>query len=125
MKTKGKLIARILLGLMLVVFGLNGFLNFIPIPPGPEEAGNFMGALAQTGYLLTLVKVLEIIAGALILSGKYVRAALTMVTPVMLNAFLMHLFLDPAGIGGSLLCFALIIYLITTEWEGFKHLLKA
>lgn len=126
MKTKGKMIARIVLGLMLFVFGLNGFLNFIPMGEMPSPAGNFMGAMVESGYFWPFVKGLEVIAGILLLTGKYIRAALVIAAPIMLNAFLFHLFLAPGGIGGALVALALTIYLISTDWnEGFKQLVKA
>ena len=93
--------------------------------PSPEPAWNFMGAMAEAGYFLPMVKGLEIVAGVLLLTGKYIRAALVILTPIMLNAFLFHLFLNTAGIGGALVAFSLTIYLITTEWDGFKQLVKA
>ena len=70
MKT-ATLIARILLGLMFVVFGLNGFLHFIPMPPPPKgPAGEFAGALFSTGYL-NVVMALQLVGGLLVLSGRF------------------------------------------------------
>ena len=65
MKTasKGVGIARVFLGLAFVVFGLNGFLQFIPMPAPPEKAGAFLGALAATGYMFPLIKGTELFAG--------------------------------------------------------------
>ena len=52
---------RILLGLMVLIFGLNKFLQFMPMPPLPEAADEFMGALVNSGYLMVLVAVVEIV----------------------------------------------------------------
>ncbi len=91
-------IARLLLGLMFLVFGLNFWLNFIPIPP-PETgspAANFMFAIYGSGYL-TVVKVLEVSGALLLLSGRYVNLGLALVGPVVVNIFLYHVFLVGGG----------------------------
>ena len=96
------LIARILLGLMFLVFGLNGFLNFLhmPMPPGP--AGQYMGVLFMSHYL-HVVFVLEIVGGALLLSGQFIPLALVLLGPVFFNILLFHAFLFPAGFPPALL----------------------
>ncbi|MDA9834030.1 DoxX family membrane protein, partial [Flavobacteriaceae bacterium] len=73
---KAQLIIRILFGLILVIFGSNKFLHFMPMPPMPEAAGAFMGALVDSGYLMTLVALVEIVAGVSILINKYKTLAL-------------------------------------------------
>ena len=80
--------------------------------------------MMETGYFFPMVKGLEIFAGVLLIFGKYVRVALTILAPIMLNALLAHLFLAPAGLGGALLASSLIIYLTYKEWDGFKELVK-
>ena len=62
---------RIVLGLVLVVFGLNKFLQFMPFPPMPVEAGAFMGALMATGYMMVIVAIVEIAVGVMLLTNKY------------------------------------------------------
>ncbi len=121
---KAKLIIRILFGLMLVVFGLNKFLQFMPMPPMPEAAGEFMGALVKSGYLMVVVALVEIAAGVLLLINKYQSLALIIVFPVILNAFLFHLFLDPQGIGGAAFAMAMNIFLFFANKESYKSILK-
>ena len=118
------LASRILLGFMLIVFGLNKFLNFMPMPEMAEPAQQFMGALVQSGYIMMIVAIIEIIAGVLILINKYQSLALVVLFPIILNAFLFHLFLDIAGIGGGALALVLTIYLLFTHKEKFNELLK-
>ena len=84
---------RLLLGLIFTVFGLNGFLNFIQPPPMPDEAMGFIMALVNSGYLMTTVKIVEIICGILLLSGCYVPLACVVLAPIVVNIFLFHLFL--------------------------------
>ncbi len=87
-------ITRYLLGLVYVVFGLNYFLQFIPTPPPSPAGGAFLGALAATGYMFPLVKLTEIVGGALLLSGRAVPFALVLLAPVTVNIAAYHLALD-------------------------------
>ena len=121
---KAKLIIRILFGLMLVIFGLNKFLQFMPMPPMPEAAGVFMGALVKRGYLMVVVALIEIATGVLLLVNKYQSLALVLVFPVILNAFLFHLFLDLPGIGGAAFAMAMNIFLFFANKESYKSILK-
>src|SRR2546430_8665996 len=92
------LIARLLLGLIFVVFGLNGFLNFLSMGPMPTGlAGQFIGALFQSHYFF-VVAGLQILGGALLLVNRFVPLALVLLGPVIVNILLYHLFLNPVGI---------------------------
>ena len=90
------LVARILLGLTFLVFGLNGFLNFLhmPMPPGP--AGQYMGVLFVSHYLHAVCLV-EVIGGVLLLSGQFIPLGLVLLGPVLVNILLFHTFLFPSG----------------------------
>jgi uncharacterized membrane protein YphA (DoxX/SURF4 family) len=91
------LIARLLLGLIFVVFGLNGFLNFINMGPMPSGlAGQFIGALALSHYFW-VVAALEVAGGALLLLNRFVPLALVLLGPVIVNIVLYHAFLNPSG----------------------------
>jgi len=92
------LIARYLLGLVFLVFGLNGFLHFIPaqpLPPGP--AGQFAGALIMSHYFL-VVSAFQVAGGALLLVNRYVPLALVLLGPVIVNIFFFHLLMDRRGL---------------------------
>jgi putative oxidoreductase len=91
------LVARILLGLIFVVFGLNKFLNFIPSAMPPGLAGQFAGALYVSHYLW-VIAIIEIGTGILLLINQYVPLALVLNGPVVVNIFLFHAFLFPAGL---------------------------
>jgi putative oxidoreductase len=95
------LVARILLGLIFLFFGLNGFLNFLhaPIPPGP--AGQFLAVLGPTIYL-KFVCLVQIVGGVLLLSGQFVPLALVLLGPVIVNILLFHIALQPAGLPPAL-----------------------
>ncbi len=97
------MVARILLGLIFFVFGMNGFLHFIPTPPLPDnDAGHFIGALIHS-HLVLAVSALQVIGGAIMLVGRYVPFGLILLGPVIVNILLYHLFMDPKGIGAGLI----------------------
>lgn len=106
------LVARLLLGLMFTVFGLNGFLHFIPMQPMPGLAGQYMALLGPTHYLV-LVFVLQFVSGVLFLVGRYVPLALTLMGPVLVNILLFHLLLEPNGFVPGILatCLWLIVFI--------------
>ena len=91
------LIARLLLGLIFVVFGLNGFLNFLDMGPPPAGlAGQFIGALFLSHYFW-VVAALQIAGGVLLLANRFVPLALVLVGPVIVNIICYHVFLHPSG----------------------------
>ena len=106
--------ARYFLGVVFLVFGLNGFLGFIPQPPPPAAGGAFLGALVGSGYLMGLVKAVEVVVGAALLAGLFVPLALIVLLPITVNIALYHLFLDPSmpGVVVGVLVLALNAFLI-------------
>ena len=93
------MIARFLLALIFIVFGLNGFLNFLNMGPMPTGlAGQFIGALVQSHYFW-VVAALQVIGGVLLLVNRYVPLGLVLLGPVIVNILLYHIFLNPAGMG--------------------------
>ena len=117
-------IVRILLGIILVLFGTNKFFGFIPLPELPEKAASFMTSLGATGYVLKTVGFLEIIIGVLLLLKKWVAFALTLLAPISINILLFHLFLDVNGIGGALIVAVLNGMLIYKHWPQYKSLFQ-
>ncbi|HVZ71244.1 MAG TPA: DoxX family protein [Polyangia bacterium] len=89
--------ARLLLGLIFFVFGLNGFFHFLPQPPAPPRAMAFAGALFATGYFFPLLKATEVLAGALLLADVAVPLALVMLAPIIVNIVAFHAFLAPGN----------------------------
>jgi putative oxidoreductase len=108
------IIVRVLLGLVFVVFGSNGFLHFLgPMPVIPGDAGAFMGALINSGYVYVIAG-LEVVGGLLVLlGGRFVALGLTLLGPVIVNIMLFHIFLDQSVlglvIGGVVSVFALFL----------------
>ena len=115
-----------MLGLVFFVFGLNGFLNFIPPPPTlPEKVAAFMSALMNTGYMLPLIAGTQLLVGVLLLSGRFVPLALVLLAPVIVNIVAFHLFLDRSGLVVALVVAALELYLAWSYRSAFRPLLAA
>ena len=122
---KVPVIARIFLGALFLVFGLNGFLHFLPMPPAPEKAGAFLGALAATGYMFPLIKGTEVLAGLLLLSGRFVPLALTLLAPIVVNIVGYHAVLAPEGVAFPMVIAAVGIYLAYAYRGAFKGMLAS
>jgi putative oxidoreductase len=90
-------IARYLAGAIFLVFGLNGFLHFIPLPPPEGIAGQFMGALFASHYLMVIFAV-QVIAAVLLLVNRYVPLALAALAPVIVNILCFHALMAPSGL---------------------------
>jgi len=91
------LVARYLLGFIFLVFGLNGFLHFIPTPPPPGVAGDFVIALFESHYLV-IIFLLQLIPAVLLLANRFVPLALTLLAPVIVNIICFHALMAPAGL---------------------------
>jgi uncharacterized membrane protein YphA (DoxX/SURF4 family) len=88
-------VARILLGLVFFVFGLNGLLHFMPNPPPTPPAADFFGALIRTGYMFMLIFGAQVLGGALLLLNVAVPFALVILAPVIVNIVAFHVYLSP------------------------------
>lgn len=106
------LVARIVLGLIFTLAGLNGFLHFLPLPPKPAVATQFIGLLDATHYMVP-VFALQLIGGLLFLVNRFVPLALTLIAPVLVNILLFHLLMDLHGtLPGAIatLCWAVVFH---------------
>jgi putative oxidoreductase len=118
------IIARVLLGLMFVVFGSNIFLHFIPMPPLPQTlAGDFSKALMQSHYIY-VVGLLQVIGGLLLLIGRYAPLGLTLLGPVIVNILLFHIFLEPSGLPMAIIVSVLALFLLWRHRTNFAGLVK-
>jgi uncharacterized membrane protein YphA (DoxX/SURF4 family) len=106
-------IARFLLGIPLVVFGLNAFFNFIPPPSAPMAPGAmaFAGALMNTGYMMQLIGLTQLIVGVLLVFNRFVPLALVLIAPFFVNSIAFHSFLEHSGLIMALIFSALTLYL--------------
>jgi putative oxidoreductase len=115
------MIARILLGLIFFVFGLNGFLHFIPMKPQDMPtglAGQYIGVLMQSHYIY-FVAALQVIGGALLLVNRYVPLGLVLLGPVIVNILLYHILMNHQGLGMAI--FVTIAWAIVA-WSARRHL---
>jgi hypothetical protein len=116
-------VTRVVLGALLVLFGLNGFLSFLPPPSVGEAAGAFLGGLASAGYFFPVLSGVKVLAGLALLANRFVPLALLVVAPVAVQALLFHLFLDPAGIAPALIVVAGGLVLARAQHAVFAPLL--
>ncbi|HTB62377.1 MAG TPA: DoxX family protein [Opitutales bacterium] len=118
------IIARSLLGLIFVVFGLNLFLNFLPMPPLPEgPARDFMTALFVSHYLY-VVGALQVAGGALLLSGRKVPLGLTLLGPVIVNILCFHALMAPSGLPLAIVVSSLALFLLWRYRANFAGLVN-
>jgi len=107
------IVARLLMGLAFFVFGLNGFLNFMPPPkdPMPDSAMQFMQGMMATGYMFKLVAGTQLVVGVLLLLNLFVPLALILIMPVLVNIILFHVLLVPKGFVPGAVLMVLELYL--------------
>jgi putative oxidoreductase len=118
------IIARVLLGLVFLVFGLNNLHAFMPMQMPPGDAGTLSTIMFMHGWL-TFHGLLYVIAGILLIVGRYVPVGLVILGPILVNILLFHLTLLPAGIGPGLVCAVLEIFLIWAYWPAFRGIFTA
>lgn len=113
-------IARILLGLLFVVFGLNAFVRFIPTPLPPGPASQFRDAMFVS-HFYTVVYVTQIVGGALILANRYVPLGLLLLGPVLVNILAFHIFMAPSGLPMAFVAAALwciVFFRVRSAFSG-------
>ena len=125
MKSKAITAARVLLGLVFFVFGLNKFLHFIPQPPPQGAAGDFFIGLAASGYFFPLLASAEVIAGAALLMRRFVPLALSVLAPVIVNIVAFHAFLAPSGLPVAIVVLGLELFLAWSYRAAFRAMLHA
>lgn len=125
MTAKLPTIARVLLGLVFFVFGLNGLVPFLPMPPMHGEAARFFGGIAAGGYFVPLLAGTQTLAGLALLLRRFVPLALVVLAPVVVNIVAFHVFLDPAGLGLAVVVLGLEIYLAWIHRAAYRPLLKS
>jgi uncharacterized membrane protein YphA (DoxX/SURF4 family) len=120
-------VARILMGLLFLITGLNGFLNFIPPPkdPMPEAAVAFMDGLMKSGYMFQLISGTGLLVSVLLLLNRFVPLALALIAPVVVNIVAFHVFIAPSGLGIALVVLALELYLAWSYRSSYRTMLAA
>lgn len=118
-------VARILMGLMFFVFGLNGFLHFIPQPKEtmPEAVMALMGGFMKSGYMMPLIFGTQTLVGGLLLLNCFVPLALALIAPVIVNIIAFHIFLMPSTIALGIVVLILELYLAWSYRSAFRPML--
>ena len=117
------IVARILLGLMFTVFGLNGFLHFLPMQMPSGLAGQFLGVIFRSGFYV-LVFATQTLAGILLLVGRFVPFGLALLAPVIANILVFHVTMEPAGIAPGLVALVLWILAVIAARKHFAPLFE-
>src|SRR5438876_4051048 len=118
------IIARVLLGLIFVVFGSNIFLHFITMPPpSPGLVGDFTKPLFLCHYL-HVVAVFQIVGGLLLLIWRFVPLGLLLLAPVIVNIDLVHIFMDPSGLPMASVISILLVFLVWRYRDAFAGILR-
>jgi putative oxidoreductase len=119
------IIARILFGLVFVVFGSNFFLNFIPMPPPPPGlAGDYFKVFAASGYMY-VVGALQLLSGLLLLIGRFVPLALTILAAMIFNIWTFHILMNPEGlIPMAIVVLVLEVFLVWSYRDRFAGILR-
>jgi uncharacterized membrane protein YphA (DoxX/SURF4 family) len=113
---------RIILGLIFTAFSLAYFFNLMPQQPMRGATEVFLSGIVASGYIMPLVKSLELVCGIALLSGKLVSLALIVIFPIVLNIFLFHAFLEPGGMIMSIVLLAgnlFLAYAYRDQYQGF------
>lgn len=124
MNNKVAMVARLLLGLIFFVFGLNGFFQFIPIQPMPAAVTAFMAGVMVAPYFIPLLALCETVGGALLLTNKQVPLGLLILAPLCVQITFFHIYLTP-GIENLIMPVVLLSCGIITakaHWHKFKPL---
>ncbi len=118
-------IARYLLGLMFLIFGLNGFLNFIHQPPPPSQLAIQFFTAVSMSHFMVLIFAVQVIGALLLLSGRFVPLALTLVAPVIVNILNYHFTMDPSGVMPGLVAAVLWFIVFFPVRSSFSALLQS
>ena len=116
-------IARYLLGLIFLAFGLNAFLQFIPAPPPTGVAAQFFGALFVSRFYVVIF-LLQIVSAVLLLANRYVPLALTILGAIIVNILCFHIFMAPAGLPPALVVTILWFLAASSRRSAFTEILQ-
>ena len=116
-------VARYLSGVIFFVFGLNGFLHFIPLPPPSGIAAQFMGALFVSHYL-TIIFGVQVLGGLLLLVNRFVPLALAILAPVIVNILSFHALMAPSGLPLALFVTVLWVLVFVQVRPAFAALFQ-
>lgn len=115
-------ISRRLLGLAMIIFAFNGYFEFIMIPMPERQGFIFIMAMEKTGYMFPMISLFQLVCGFMLFFGKFVILATTILTPIIFNILVFHIFLAPSGLLFAFLFTALNLNLLWRHREAFYNL---
>jgi len=119
------IIARVLLGLVFVIFGSNAFLHFLPMPPLPQGvAGEYLHAFFSSGYVY-FIGGFQVIGGLLLLIGCFVPLGLTILGAIIVNIWLFHILMTPEGLPTAIVVTILELFLVWRYRDAFRGIVRA
>jgi len=119
------IIARVLLGLVFVIFGSNAFLHFLPMPPLPQGvAGEYLHAFFASGYVY-FIGGFQVIGGLLLLIGRFVPLGLTILGAIIVNIWLFHILMAPEGLPTAIVVTILELFLVWRYRDAFRGIVRA
>ncbi len=119
------IIARVLLGLVFVIFGSNAFLHFLPMPPLPQGvAGEYLHAFFASGYVY-FIGGFQVIGGLLLLIGRFVPLGLTILGAIIVNIWLFHILMTPEGLPTAIVVTILELFLVWRYRDAFRGIVRA
>ena len=124
MRKKILFVLGILFGLMMINAGLNKFLNYMPAPEMPKEAAQLVKAFMQSGWLIPLIAIVEIIGGILFATQKFKALGAIILLPIMVGIVLFHIFQAPDTVAVSIVLFAINIWAIVENKDKYLSLIK-
>ena len=120
------MVVRILMGFAFFVFGLNGFLQFLPQPKElPKDLMEVMGGMMKSHYMIPSAMATQVIVGFLLLINRFVPLALALIAPILFNIIAVHVFLQPEGIVPGAVLTVMELYLAWSYRGAFRPMLRA
>lgn len=119
------IVIRVLLGALLLFASLSFFFHLVPEPEATGNMKIFNDGLAASGYLMVLVKIVELICGLSFVTGKFLKISPILLMPISINILLVHIFMMPEGIPIALFVFLGNLFLIYKNWNAYKYLFTA
>lgn len=118
------IIVRVLLGAMMLFASISYFFNLGEQPAPTGDMATLMGGLMASKYMFPLVKSIELIAGLMLVSGKFVKLGTLLLLPISVNIFLIHTVTQVSDLPVAIFVFVANVFLIYANWDGFKEIVK-
>lgn len=116
------IIIRSLIGLLLLFASISFFFHLFPEPVLTGDMKIFNDGMKASGYLMPLVKTVELLCGIAYITGKFNKIANIILLPISINIFFVHICLAPEGVPVAIFLLVGNIFLIYSKWDSYKGL---